>query len=103
MKFKTDDNSINLAKSLAKNPITHKEALHTLSHYPHPDVRELVAIHNNTHQDTLHKLSDDPDKYVRWGVAEHNNTHKDTLHKLSSDPDSSVRRAAKLRLAELKG
>jgi hypothetical protein len=116
--FKTDNRSLKLATGLAKNPITHKEALHILSHYPHKDVRKAVAYHNNTHQDTLHKLSDplntwqvrravashnnthqdtlhklsdDPDEYVRCGVAYHNNTHKDTLHKLSSDPDPSVR------------
>ena len=66
MNFKTDDNSINLAKSLAKNPITKHGVLHTLSHYPNKFVRALVASHNNTHQDTLHKLSSDPDPSVRW-------------------------------------
>ena len=106
MNFKTDDRSLKLATSLAKNTknsITHQKVLHILSHYPHPDVRKLVAKHNNTHQDTLHKLSDDPSEYVRELVAKHNNTHQDTLHKLSSDPDEYVAKIAKQRLAKLKG
>ena len=65
MNFKTDNRSLKLATGLAGNPITHKEALHILSHYPHKDVREAVASNKNTHQDTLHKLTSDPDEDVR--------------------------------------
>ena len=107
MNFKTDDRSLRLATGLAKNPITHKEALHILSHYPHPSVRYEVASNKNTHQDTLHKLSDHTDSLntwkVRYRVAIHKNTHKDTLHKLSDDPSEYVRLAAQQRLAKLKG
>ena len=107
MNFKTDNRSLRLATGLSKNLITHKEALHILSHYPHPNVREIVAIHKNTHQDTLHKLSDHTDSLNTWRVRElvalNNNTHQDTLHKLSSDPSEYVRLAAQQRLSELKG
>ena len=106
--FKTDNRSLKLATGLAKNTknsITHQKVLHTLSHYPHPNVRELVASNKNTHQDTLHKLSDHTDSLNTWQVrrmvAEHNNTHKDTLHKLASDFHKDVRKAAKQRLAQL--
>ena len=101
MNFKTDDRSLKLATGLAKNLITHKEALHILSHYPNEYVRRAVVKHNNTHQDTLHKLSDDDKWQVRELVALNNNTHKDTLHKLSDDPFPDVRIAAKQRLAQL--
>ena len=104
MNFKTDDRSLKLATGLAKNTknsITHQKVLHTLSHYPHPDVRKAVAGNKNTRQDTLHKLSDDRYWSVRRMVAEHNNTHKDTLHKLASDFHKDVRKAAKQRLAQL--
>ena len=99
MNFKTDNRSLLIATGLAKNTknsITKHGVLHTLSHYPHPDVRKLVAKHNNTHKDTLHKLSDHTDPFntddVRIAVANHNNTHQDTLHKLASDPLDFVRR-----------
>ena len=108
MNFKTDNRSLLIATGLAKNTknsITHQKVLHILSHYPHPDVRKLVAKHNNTHQDTLHKLSDHTDPFntwqVRYAVANNNNTHKDTIIKLASDPSPSVRKILSKRLAQL--
>ena len=108
MNFKTDDRSLKLATSLAKNTknsITHQKVLHILSHYPHPDVRKLVASHKNTHQDTLHKLSDHTDPFntddVRKEIASNNNTHQDTLHKLSDDPNLSVRSSSRWYVLQL--